>query len=855
MANAPTAAEGLDAAAVAERQRAGLVNRSPQRSSASWIAILRRNVLTRFNALLGGLLVVILVVGPLQDALFGFILVVNTAIGIIQEWHARRVLDRLTLLHAPRAGVWRSGVRIEIPAEDVVIDDVVELARGDEIVVDGVLLEGTGLELDESQLTGEAATVVKQVGDLLRSGSSVAAGSGVMRATAVGAAAFAQSVAAEARRSGLLGSELADGNTRILRLVTWALVPIAALLTWRQLSGSVGVATALRGSVAGVANMVPEGLVLLTSGAYALGALRLARRNALVRELAAVEGLARVDVLCIDKTGTLTTGALRRAALEHLDGAVPVEAVLAALRTAERNPTASLAALAGTDAAPGAPPTRVVPFSSARRWSGVELPGLGAFALGAPEALFPDGLPATLAARVAAEASLGHRVLLLARAPGGFADESLTRPLTPVALGVLAEEVRADAAATLAFLGEQGITVKVISGDDPRTVSTIAAGLGIPGAAAPVDASALVEDVAGLCALAEDRSVFGRVDPGQKRELVRTLQAGGHVVAMIGDGVNDVLALRNADLGLAMGAGSPATRAAGRVVLLDNAFAGLPQLLAEGRQVLANVERISKLFVTKTVYATLLALVVIVANVPYPFFPRDFTLVSTLTIGVPAFFLAFARATTRLRSGYLGRLAHFAVPVGTALAATTALAYLLGRNLLTSAPETRAATTLTLGVLGLWVLAGLAHPFALWKLALVGAMAAALAAAIAIPLIADPLALEVPSGRAILIALGCSAIGVVGLEVLLRLDGRLSAPLAARLGDRAHRRREHEPQADRHDHRGQVTEGRDADVAADDAGKDHEHPGAQEEPGRRRDEAEDVSHRPTPSAGGQTGRA
>jgi cation-transporting ATPase E len=662
--------------------------------------------------------------------------------------------------------VVRDGEPREIAQDQVVIDDVIDLRRGDQVVVDGEVVESNGLELDESLLSGEAEPLAKAPGGRVLSGSAVVAGSARMRVTAVGEQAFAQGLAAEARTFGVVRSELQEANNKILRLVTWAILPVAALLCWSQLSGTLGVREALRGSVAGVANMIPEGLVLLTSVAYAVGALRLARKNVLVRELAAVEGLARVDVLCIDKTGTLTTGELRPLEVRQLNPDVPAGDVIAGLAAAEETPTPSLRSLAGLHA--GVPPLRCsghVPFSSERRWSGATFDELGSFVLGAPEVLMSGSADAGLEAQIAAETAAGHRVLLLARAPSGIAVEGLPPDLQPVAFGILAEQVRSDAAGTLAYLREQGVAIKVISGDNPATVAAIAAAAGVPDIWA-VDASGLPAEIADLTPIVEQHSVFGRVGPREKRAMVAALQAAGHTVAMTGDGVNDVLALRDADLGIAMGSGSPAARAAGRVVLLDDAFSILPALLAEGRRVLANVERVSKLFVTKTVYAALLAIAIGIARVPYPFYPRNFTVISTLTIGVPAFFLALPPASTRLRSGYLRRVQEFVVPVGIVLAAATLVTYLIDRSHGGPPSHARTAATLVLGTGGLWVLGRLARPFAWWKVLLVGSMAGLFAIALLLPAAQHLLAFQAVSGWTLALSGVTTAVAICLLEVI-----------------------------------------------------------------------------------------
>ena len=669
---------GLSATEVAERQRAGLANGEPERSSRSFAAIARANVITRFNAILGALLLVILVVGPFQDALFGVVLVANVAIGVVQELRAKRALDRLAVVTAPRARVVRDGETREVRPAEVVVDDVLELVAGDQLVVDGVMLESAALEVDESLLTGESEPVTKRPGDDVLSGSFVAAGSGYCRAVRVGGEAYARTLAREAQRFSLVRSELRAGTDTILRGVTWLLIPTAILLIGSQMARHDDLAEAMRGSVAGVGAMVPEGLVLLTSVAFTVGAMRLSRLRVLVQELPAIEGLARVDVVCVDKTGTLTSGEVVVREIVAIDAEAPVQEVLAALAAADPHPNRSLQAVAAHVQAPPAwSPTVTVPFSSARKWSGTSFDAdRGTWVLGAPDVL-SGAMPARpdLDRVVEERAARGERVLLLARGARTLEGETLPAPLEPVALVVLEEQIRPDAADTLAYFARQGVEVKVISGDHPRTVGAVAQRLGLPRASTPVDARHLPEDTAALAAALEEASVFGRVTPHQKRAIVHALQSKGHVVAMTGDGVNDVLALKDADIGVAMGSGSGASRSVAQLVLMEDNFAVMPPVVAEGRRVIANVERVANLFVTKTVYATLLALAVVAAGLPFPFYPRHLTIVSSLTIGIPAFFLALAPNARRAEPGFLGRVLRFALPAGVVAGVATFTAY------------------------------------------------------------------------------------------------------------------------------------------------------------------------------------
>jgi cation-transporting ATPase E len=782
---------GLTDAEVAERVRSGLANDAAQPPSRTVGQILAANLLTRFNAILGALLAVVLVVGPYQDALFGIVLVTNATIGIIGEWRAKRTLDRLTVLTATRARVVRNGTVSEVAVTAVVIDDLVEVGPGDQFVADGVVDSAQGLEVDESLLTGESEPVPKPAGAEVRSGSFAVAGAGRYVVTRVGAEVYARRIADEARAFRLVRSELRAGIDRILRYVTWAIVPAAALLVASQVAHHHSPADAVRGSVAGVGAMIPEGLVLLTSTAFAVGAVRLGRRRVLVKELAAIEGLARVDVVCIDKTGTLTEPDLQLAAIIPVraavpatgavpDGAGPVhagdaampEAVLGALAAADPAPNAVFRALAAACPAPaGWAPDVTVAFSSVRKWSAAGFGAHGAWFLGGADVLSAVTGPVPAAD---AEAAAGRRVLLLARSPAGIDGETLPPVLRAEAVVVFEERLRPDAAETLRFLADEDVAVKILSGDDPRTVASVAERVGLAVAGAPVDARTLPSDPDGLGAVLESSTVFGRVTPEQKRAMVRALQARGHVVAMTGDGVNDVLALKEADIGVAMGAGSDASRAAARLVLLDNSFAAFPAVLAEGRRVIANVERVANLFVSKTVYALLLALAVGVARLPFPFYPRHLTIVSSLTIGIPAFFLALAPGSGRAHSGFVRRVLRFAGPAGLVAAAATFAGYALARAQDgTSLGEARTTATVVLFFVGLEILLILARPLTAARRWLIAAMLALFGLVLAVPASRTFFALDPPALVVILAAVGIAALADSLLEAGWQLVDRV----------------------------------------------------------------------------------
>ena len=812
---------GLSAAEVAERVREGRTNAYRVRTSRSAVAILRANVFTIFNAILATALVVVLAVGHWADALFGIVLILNTATGTIAEVRAKRALDRLAFLEAPTACAVRDGREVELDVADVVLDDVLRLRSGEQVPADAAVLTADGLEVDESILTGESDPVRPRAGDRVLSGTTVTAGTALVRTTAVGADAYANRLAREARRYSVVTSELQVGTNRVLRWISWVIVPVALLLLWSQMRGTAisaaGAPTgqwrpALVAAVAGVVGMVPQGLVLLTSVNFATASLTLARRRVLVQELPAVEVLARVDTLCLDKTGTLTTGRIVLTDVLADDGAGRLVDATAALRepllalTGGADPNATAKAVleglarqsAGTPADGDAPPgaEQVAPrvhgaiaFSSRRKWSAAVLDE-ETWLMGAPEIVLTgaDG-GAELLAHVQRLSTGGVRVVALARAqqPCARDDDGEARlPGTRRAAGlvVLSEQVRPDAAQTLDYFRTQGVDVKIISGDNPTTVAAVAAKAGVaaPDGGAPValDARSLPAEAADPAALdelaeaVEGAQVLGRVVPEQKRALVQALRSRGRTVAMTGDGVNDSLALKDADLGIAMGNGAPATKAVARMVLLSGEFSALPGVVAEGRRVMANTERIASLFLAKTIYASLIAVVVAVTAIGYPFLPRQLTIVSSLTIGIPAFVLALAPNSRRYRSGFLRRVLTLAVPAGVVAGiATLAARQWLALERAGQAQVTTGAT-LVLVVSGLALLTLTARPLLGWRLGLVVLMAGAALLGVLVPAVREFFVLAWPTPAAWLVIAVTGGAAVAGIEAVYLVRRRLT---------------------------------------------------------------------------------
>ncbi|MBM4694511.1 magnesium-transporting ATPase [Prescottella equi] len=725
---------GLTADEVAQRVANGQTNDVPDRASRSVKDIVRGNVFTRINAILGVLLIIVLSTGSIIDGMFGLLIIANSGIGIIQEIRAKRTLDQLAIVSQAKPVVRRDGTAAPVAPKDVVLDDIIELGPGDQIVVDGVVVEASALEVDESLLTGEADAVHKPVGAQVLSGSYVVAGSGAYRATKVGREAYAAKLAEEASKFTLVHSELRSGIDKILKFITYLMIPAGLLIIYNQLfSSGQALGPALNGMVAALVPMVPEGLVLMTSIAFAVGVVRLGQRKCLVQELPAIEGLARVDVVCADKTGTLTENGMK---LAELRTAKPDDAqaarALAAMAADDPRPNASMLAIReALSDDPGWEPTAVAPFSSAKKWSGQSYGNNGNWLLGAPDVLLdPDSDMARQAEDVGAQ---GLRVLLL-----GSSDRPVDAPdapgaVTPRALVILDQKVRPDARETLEYFASQKVDVKVISGDNAVSVGAVATSLGLPGGDNAIDARKLPEDPEELADTLDEATTFGRVRPDQKRAMVGALQSRGHTVAMTGDGVNDVLALKDADIGVAMGSGSPATRAVAQIVLLDNKFATLPYVVGEGRRVIGNIERVSNLFLTKTVYSVLLAFLIGVSGVvaqifdfdplPYPFLPRHVTIAAWFTIGIPAFILSLAPNNERARTGFVSRVMRLAIPSGVIIGIATYVSYLLayaGPDATEQQVEQAGTTALiTLIMIALWVLAVVARPYTWWKIVLI----------------------------------------------------------------------------------------------------------------------------------------
>lgn len=784
-------AAGLTEVEVAQRISEGKTNDVPARAARSVAEIIRGNVFTRINAILGVLLIIVLSTGSVINGAFGLLIIANSAIGMIQELRAKQTLDKLAIVGQAKPLVRRQSrtgsVSAPLAPSEVVLDDVIELGPGDQIVVDGVILEAANLEVDESLLTGEADPIAQDAGQQVMSGSFVVAGTGAYRATKVGREAYAAKLAEEASKFTLVKSELRSGINKILQFITYLLVPAGALTIYTQLfTTDAGLRESVLRMVGALVPMVPEGLVLMTSIAFAVGVVRLGRRQCLVNELPAIEGLARVDVVCADKTGTLTENGMRLSDLLGLEtselGISALAAILAQLAADDPRPNASMAAIAEAyESPPGWIATATAPFKSATKWSGASYKGQGNWVIGAPDVLLDAG--SAVAEQAEQIGARGLRVLLLGSSGLPVDDPAAPGAVTPAALVVLEQRIRSDARDTLDYFHSQEVAVKIISGDNAVSVGAVAGSLGLKGEA--MDARALPTGSDELADRLENFTTFGRVRPDQKRAMVHALQSRGHTVAMTGDGVNDVLALKDADIGVAMGSGSPASRAVAQIVLLDNKFATLPYVVDEGRRVIGNIERVSNLFLTKTVYSVLLAILVGSAGLSarlfgtdpllFPFQPIHITIAAWFTIGIPAFILSLAPNKERARPGFVRRVMTSALPSGLVVGVVTFTSYLLayeGRAA-TEIEQTQASTAalITLLVSAVWVLAVIARPYEWWRVALVAASGLAYVVIFSIPPARELFMLDISNVATVSRALGVGLLGAVAVEVIWWVQG------------------------------------------------------------------------------------
>lgn len=718
---------GLSDNEVRLRIEKGDVNKLPTAPSRTLGQMIRANFFNIFNALNLVLATIVIACGSPKNAIFAFVIIVNSIIGVGQELNAKKTLEKLSVLSMAHTKVMRNGKKKDISIEELVLDDVIYLSSGDQVLADCKLIQGDEIEVDESMLTGEADPVYKISDDQILSGSFIVAGEGYARVTKVGSNTYSSKLAEEARKFKIVNSELQSSISRIIKLLLILIIPIGIILTTTQtLFSNVSLSDALIGVVSGVIGMVPEGLVLLTSATFIVSVVRLAKYDTLVQQLSATEVLARVDVLCADKTGTITEGKLNLVDIKALGkrSKEEIDIVLGALvqNLPSKNPTQQ-AILARYDEKVNIEVLEKVPFSSRRKWGGIILEGKGAWVMGAPEIILGDRYK-DFSEDMEAEAAKGHRILLLAKVNQLSLKDGINGTIEEEALILIEDVIREEAPKVLEYFKKQDVNLKVISGDNPVTVSAVAKRAGVEGADRYVDARELPTDFDELKSVVDNYTIFGRVTPHQKKDIVRALQANGHTVAMTGDGVNDVLALKESDCGIAMANGSEATKAVAQLVLLNSDFGALPKVVEEGRRQINNLERVAELFLSKTVFFVCLSIFFSMLMLPYPLLPVQATLVGSCAIGIPSFFLALGPSKGRVQKGFLKRILTTSVPNGVVMVVFTTISFVLASA---AGKDIMVCRTIALFVfygVSIVILIRVSMPINRFKLVLVGAMIA-----------------------------------------------------------------------------------------------------------------------------------
>lgn len=719
----PQGLHGLTQQEAAARTEKGQVNQTEENLLKSDGQIIKENTVNVFNLLNLVLALFVLLVGSPKNTLFFGVVIINTLIGVFQELRAKHTIDKLSVLAKNQATVLRGGKLQRIDQEAIVLGDTLLLKNGDQVPVDGEILSGEGMEVDESLLTGEADRILKQPTDRLYSGSFVTAGQGFYRATAVGADNFAQRLSSEAKSETGNSSQLTKVLSRMITVLTVIIVPVGLMMLYSQYQASSSIRQAVLGTVAALVSMIPEGLMLLTNVAFAVGAANLARKKVLVQALPSIETLARVDVICLDKTGTITDGTLRFE--ESLLGQVTEErfkVIMSALMKNLTDDNATAQALRNAFQADNDwQVEKMIPFSSARKWSGVTFQNEGSYVVGAPEFIFST-VPEEFQQAIQPYMEQGYRVLALASYPEVLS-ETFEKEPNWLATLIISDNLRENAQETFGYFAKQDVQLKVISGDHPLTVSKIAQKAGIQRAEYYVDMSE-IDDWTNYRVLAKSNTVFGRVSPYQKQRLIQALQDEDHTVCMTGDGVNDVLALRQADIGVAMANGSSAARAAADVILLESDFKRMKDVLNEGRRVINNIERVASMYLVKTIYSLILAVIFMFIASPYPFAPIQLTPINALTVGIPSFFLALKPSYERIKGDFLNNILRVSVPGAVTVVAAVMLIQLAGHLFQLPFSATSTISVFLTGCVGLLVLYLVSIPLDKKKITLIVVIAA-----------------------------------------------------------------------------------------------------------------------------------
>lgn len=726
-------AEGLSPQETKLRQSNGLSNIMPPSNTKSEGQIIKENVLTFFNLIFLVLALCLCLVGSFKNLMFLLVAVANTVVGSFQEIRAKRAVDKLTLVAAGTAKAIRSGQRVSVRTDQLVRDDIVEFAAGDQICADAVVRDGQ-LQVNESLLTGEADAILKNPGDTLKSGSFVISGRARVQLTHVGSESYAAKLAAEARRNvRSTKSEMMLSLTKLITVVGIALIPLGIILFLRHFLSvfqGLPLRDSVESTVSALIGMIPEGLYLLTSVAIAASCLKLSRKRVLVQDMNCIETLAHVDVLCVDKTGTITEPTMEVTDVYPLNSERfsydDIEKILAAFYHGEE-PDNETARAMGQQFA-GETTWRAVKrmaFSSSTKWSGADFGENGRYVVGAPEFIMGDRYD-SIRSEAEPWSERGCRVLLLAAYDTVFDDGPLqSAHVAPIALVFLSNLLRPDAQETFRYFASQGVSVRVISGDNPITVAQVAARAGIENADRYVDAMTLSTEQDFEEAV-KYYTVFGRVTPEQKRYLVRAFQKQGHTVAMTGDGVNDVLALKDANCGIAMASGSQAASQVAQIVLLNSQFSAMPAIVAEGRRVINNIQRAASLFLVKNIFSFALTLLLLFIDMPYPLLPIQLSLISTFTIGIPSFFLALEPNYARVEGKFMRNVIRRAMPGGLTNLTIVLLAGFFTSTFGLSNEQLNTICVWVMSAVGLVTLYHVSVPFTRLRLAVLAAMTAAM---------------------------------------------------------------------------------------------------------------------------------
>ncbi len=741
----PDYSSGLSSEQVSARREQGLTNREDDTGTRTVGQIVWNNIITPFNILNLILAALIILVGSYKNLLFLGVILCNTLIGTLQEIRAKKMIDRLSLITAPKAHVIRSGKGEEIPVPDLVLDDVLSFSSGNQICSDCVVLNGE-CEADESLITGESDPVAKHCGDHLYSGSFLVGGTCKAQVEHVGKDNYASRIAASARYMKKPNSEIMTWMDRIIKITGFSILPIGILMFHKQIEVGQAFRDSVVGTVAALIGMIPEGLVLLTSVVLAVGVLRLSRHKALVQELYSIETLAHVDTLCLDKTGTLTQGTLQAETIVPLCE-IPrekAEEALSSLVNAMDDHSPTMNAIREImPKPPGWTCVGQVSFSSARKWSGASFQEKGSYVLGAGQFVLRDRFE-TIRPQVEKYAGRGKRVLLLAHSDQPLGDRELPQALEPLLLVLLSDKIRPGARDTLAYFTDQGVDLKVISGDDVRTAASIAEKAGLKNADRCVDASTLKNEE-DLRQAAETYTVFGRVTPAQKLGLIKALKEKKHTVAMTGDGVNDVPALKESDCSIAMASGSDAARTVSQIVLLDSNFSSMPRIVAEGRRCINNLQRSASLFLVKAMSSAAIAVLFLFLASPYPFQPIQFTLINAVSIGIPSFLLALEPNRDRLHGSFIRNVMQKSVPGAATMTMNIVLLAAVSAFLGFSHAEQSTLAVLLTGFTGLLILFKVCFPFNAARMILFLTMTAAfILALIFFPSLFEVTALTLP---------------------------------------------------------------------------------------------------------------